>query len=187
MAEVQADKDLLRAEYAMSTRRLEVRVEEIKAKTTSHLMEIGKKSETISRLKLELAEKTAALFALEAKDKQLADHLERIEADLAVKAGALEEMERTLASKEAELAKVRANLPRSLVAADSKRSRLSRQKNSMRALLSVLEEQWKGTHLMGPSNLGPDPQITLGQRHIPQQQAGYMTAPRKVHERLELT
>jgi chromosome segregation ATPase len=106
IAEIQADKDLLRAEFAMSTYRVEKRVEEIKAKATDHLTELAKKSEAIGRLKLELSEKTAAL-----------------------------------ASTEAELAEVRAKLPRSFVTADNKRSDLPRPKNSMRALLSVLEEQ----------------------------------------------
>ena len=140
IAEIQADKDLLRAEFAMSTHRLEKRVEEIKAKATDHLTELGKKSEAIGRLKLELSEKTAALLALGAKERRLAEDLESTQAELAVKAGALEEMERALASTEAELAEVRAN-PRSFVTADNKRSSLSRPKNSMRALLSVLEEQ----------------------------------------------
>src|SRR6202171_647399 len=71
MAEIQADKDQLRAEFAMSTRRLEMSVEQMKAKTTSQLAEIGKKSEAIGRLKLELGEKTASLFSLEAKEKEL--------------------------------------------------------------------------------------------------------------------
>src|SRR6266853_538773 len=71
MAEIQADKDQLRAEFAMSTRRLEMSVEQMKAKTTNQLAEIGKKTEGIGRLKLELGEKTAALLALEAQAKQL--------------------------------------------------------------------------------------------------------------------
>src|ERR687891_2954049 len=75
MAEIQADKDQLRAEFAMSTRRLEMSVDQMKSKTTSQLAEIGKKSEAIGRLKLELGEKTAALFALEAKEKQLTEDL----------------------------------------------------------------------------------------------------------------
>jgi chromosome segregation ATPase len=141
IAEIQADKDLLRAEFAMSTYRVEKRVEEIKAKATDHLTELGKKSEAIGRLKLELSEKTAALLALEAKELRLAEDLESTQAELVVKAGALEEMERALASTEAELAEVRAKLPRSFVTADNKRSALPRPKNSMRALLSVLEEQ----------------------------------------------
>src|SRR6201990_1309430 len=69
MAEIQADKDQLRAEFAMSTRRLEMSVEQMKAKTSSQLAEIGKKSEAIGRLKLGLDEKPTALVALEAKDK----------------------------------------------------------------------------------------------------------------------
>ena len=90
MAEIQADKDQLRAEFAMSTRRLEMSVEQMKAKTTSQLAEIGKKSEAIGRLKLELGEKTAALFALEAKEKQLTDDLHGRQDELAAKVAAME-------------------------------------------------------------------------------------------------
>src|ERR1041384_5471820 len=59
MAEIQADKDQLRAEFAMSTRRLEMNVEQLKAKSTNQLTELGKKSEAIAKLKLELGEKNA--------------------------------------------------------------------------------------------------------------------------------
>src|SRR5690242_3236739 len=69
MAEIQADKDQLRAEFAMSTRRLEMSVEQMKAKTTNQLAEIGKKTDAINRLKVELGEKTAAIFSLEAREK----------------------------------------------------------------------------------------------------------------------
>src|SRR6266850_3543931 len=76
MGEIQADKDQLRAEFAMSTRRLEMSVEQLKAKTTSQLAEIGKKSDAIGRLKVELGEKTTALFELESREKQLAEDLQ---------------------------------------------------------------------------------------------------------------
>ena len=71
MAEIQADKDQLRAEFAMSTRRLELSVEQMKSKTTSQLAELGKKTDAINRLKVELGEKTAAIFSLEAREKSL--------------------------------------------------------------------------------------------------------------------
>ena len=64
MAEIQADKDQLRAEFAMSTRRLEMSVDQLKTKTTTQLAELGKKTDTINRLKIDLGEKTAAIFAL---------------------------------------------------------------------------------------------------------------------------
>src|ERR1700754_3800101 len=86
MAEIQADKDQLRAEFAMSTRRLEMSVEQMKTKTTTQLAEIGKKSEAVGKLKLELGEKTAALFALEAKERQLLDDLDAAQKELTTRA-----------------------------------------------------------------------------------------------------
>src|SRR5215472_17569892 len=68
MAEIQAEKDQLRAEFAMAMSRLEMTVEQLKVKTTSQLAEIGRKSEAVGRLKYELGEKNAALLALEAKE-----------------------------------------------------------------------------------------------------------------------
>src|SRR6266436_7048096 len=56
MAEIQADKDQLRAEFAMSTRRLEMSVEQLKTKTTGQLAELGKKTDAINRLKVEIGE-----------------------------------------------------------------------------------------------------------------------------------
>src|SRR6478672_6245729 len=71
-AEIQADKDQLRAEFAMMVTRLELNIERLKAKTVSQAGEIGRKSEAISRLKFELSEKTGALLALEAKKNRSA-------------------------------------------------------------------------------------------------------------------
>src|SRR4030081_4154394 len=84
-AEIQADKDQLRAEFAMSMSRLEMNVEQMKAKTTSQADEIGRKSDAMGRLKFELGEKTAALFTLEAKEKQLADEVHALENELAAR------------------------------------------------------------------------------------------------------
>ena len=75
MAEIHADKDQLRAEFAMSTRRLEMSVDQMKAKTSSQLAEIGKKSEAVGRLKLELGEKAAALLGAEAKVNSLTEEI----------------------------------------------------------------------------------------------------------------
>src|SRR6201982_1428523 len=97
MAEIQADKDQLRAEFAMSTRRLEMSVDQLKAKSTSQLAELGKKSDAINRLKLELGEKTAAIFALEAREKALRDQIRATEQEYSVKTNAMREAERALA------------------------------------------------------------------------------------------
>src|SRR6202030_2333428 len=105
MAEIQADKDQLRAEFAMSTRRLEMNVDQLKTKTTSQLADLGKKTDVINRLKVELGENTATIFSLEARQKALKDQLHATEDELAAKTTTLRKTERTLADKQAELAK----------------------------------------------------------------------------------
>src|SRR5262249_54768234 len=85
MGEIQADKDQLRAEFAMSTRRLEMAVEQMKAQTTSQLAEIGKKAEAINRLKLELSEKTDAFLAAQEKENHFAQELASVTQQLATK------------------------------------------------------------------------------------------------------
>jgi len=52
MAEIQADKDQLRAEFAMSARRLEMNVEQLKNKTTSQLAELGVKPADVTYVAL---------------------------------------------------------------------------------------------------------------------------------------
>jgi hypothetical protein len=53
MAEITADKDLQRAEFAVSTLRLETRIESLKERTASQLAEIGRKDDIINRLKVD--------------------------------------------------------------------------------------------------------------------------------------
>jgi chromosome segregation ATPase len=139
MAEIQADKDQLRAEFAMSTRRLEMSVEQMKAKTTNQLAEIGKKSEAIGRLKLELGEKTAALFALEAKEKQLTDDLRSAQGEHAAKVATLEERERLLATTQAELTQISGSFHDTSVTADSQRVELVALRAQTEALKGQIE------------------------------------------------
>ena len=55
LAEFQADKDQLRAEFAMSTRRLEMNAQQLKDKTVSLLVHLSQKSDAINRLKTDRA------------------------------------------------------------------------------------------------------------------------------------
>lgn len=67
MAEIQADKDALRAEFAMSTRRLEITIDELKNKCTNALAELGKKGDAVNRLKIEREAQKVEVAALEAE------------------------------------------------------------------------------------------------------------------------
>jgi chromosome segregation ATPase len=146
MAEIQADKDQLRAEFAMSTRRLEMSVEQLKAKSTSQLAEIGKKGDAINRLKIELGEKTAAIFALEARDRALRDQLRATEEEVAIKTAAMHDAERVLSDKEAALAKLLAELDERSTFADAQKIEIIAHKTQIEALrerLTAADEEVK--------------------------------------------
>src|ERR1700690_847097 len=119
MAEIQADKDQLRAEFAMSTRRLEMSVDQLKTRSTSQLAELGKKGDAINRLKLELGEKPATIFALEARDKALRDQLRATEEEYSVKTSAMLDAQRALSEKESDLSKMMGELGERSSIADS--------------------------------------------------------------------
>jgi chromosome segregation ATPase len=106
LAELQADKDQLRAEFAVSTRRLEMSVEQLKARSTTQLGELGKKTEAIAMLKHELGEKSAAMMAMEAHVKSLQDKIGATEQELTVKSTTAHETGRALADMEGALAKL---------------------------------------------------------------------------------
>jgi predicted nucleic acid-binding Zn-ribbon protein len=121
MAEIQADKDQLRAEFAMSTRRLENGVEQLKLKTSEQLAEIGRKSEAIRLLKEESDQKTARVTALENQERTLRDQLRSTEADLNQKSKALNEAEIELANKSGEIAQAARAIADKSVESDSRR------------------------------------------------------------------
>ena len=124
MAEIQADKDQLRAEFAMSARRLEMSVDQLKSKTTSQLAELGKKSDAINRMKLELGEKNATIFALEAREKAGKEQLRATEEEFTAKTEALRDAERALADKRSELGKINAELSDRSMMAESRQVEL---------------------------------------------------------------
>lgn len=125
MAEIQADKDQLRAEFAMSARRLEMSVEQLKNKTSSQLAELGKKSDAINRLKIELGEKNATIFALEAREKALKNEQRATEEEFTSKTQALRAAEQELADKRAELGKLTSELSERSMTAESRQTELA--------------------------------------------------------------
>ena len=124
MAEIQADKDQLRAEFAMSARRLEMSVDQLRNKTTSQLAELGKKSDAINRMKIELGEKNATIFSLEAREKAVKEQLRATEEEFAAKTELLRNAEAALTDKQAELARINHELSDRSMMADSRQVEL---------------------------------------------------------------
>ena len=107
LAEILADKDLQRAEFAMSTRRLEVILEQLKTKAACQLAELGRKGDAINRLKIELG--------------ALQDQLRTSEENSAIKANGVREAQCALSEKETELAKLTSALEERSVLANSQK------------------------------------------------------------------
>src|SRR6195256_4142252 len=124
MAEIQADKDQLRAEFAMSARRLEMSVDQLKNKTTSQFAELGKKSDAINRMKIELGEKNATIFSLEAREKAVKEQLRATEEEFAAKTEALRAAELALSERRSELAKMTGELNDRSMTAESRQVEL---------------------------------------------------------------
>ena len=124
MAEIQADKDQLRAEFAMSARRLEMSVEQLKNRTTSQLADLGKKTDMINRMKIELGEKNATIFSLEAREKAVKEQLRATEEEFATKTEGLRLAEQALADKQNELTKLNTQLNDRSMVADSRQVEL---------------------------------------------------------------
>jgi chromosome segregation ATPase len=124
MAEIQADKDQLRAEFAMSARRLEMSVDQLKHKTTSQLAELGKKSDAINRMKIELGEKNATIYSLEAREKAFKEQLRATEEEFGTKTESMRTAEQALKDKQSEFAKLNAELSNRSIMADSRQVEL---------------------------------------------------------------
>ena len=139
LAEIQADKDQLRAEFAMTTRRLEMNVEEMKAKTNSQLAEIGKKGEAIGKLRLELNEKTEALYATEAREKQLVEELANARLELTDRSSVLAATEQTLAGAKEQMGELTGKFADTSQTADSQRVELVALRAQVEALHAQIE------------------------------------------------
>jgi chromosome segregation ATPase len=149
-AEIQADKDQLRAEFAMSTRRLEMTVEQLKARSTAQFSELGRKADAIGRLKSDLDEKLAVIQALEEHREALEDHIPKLEnhirtagQDIADHTTSIQEKERALTEKDAELGRLAAQLRDSIMVSDSQQVDIAALGMQIEALKSELERSEK--------------------------------------------
>ncbi len=125
-AEILAHKDLLRAEFAMSTRRLEMNVEQLKTKNATQLAELGKNGDAINRLKIELG--------------ALRDQLRTTEEEFAIKATAVHEAERALSDKESKLVKLVAELNERSTLADAQKIEIIALKTQVEAKATAVHE-----------------------------------------------
>jgi chromosome segregation ATPase len=115
LAEFRADKDQLRAEFALSTRRLEMNVEALRQRLSEQLGDVSRKRSDLASLKSERDEHMVAVRELEEREQVLRERvldLERESAELARRLSARDEQLATQAEElEAARETIRAALP----------------------------------------------------------------------------
>lgn len=105
--EIQADKDRMRAEFAMSTRRLEMSVKAFRDKASAQVAEINRNREELKRLGVDRDEKTAVITDLETKASALRKELGAREHQLEETHVQLEDVQQKLETKAYELEHMR--------------------------------------------------------------------------------
>jgi len=113
LQELQADRDRLRAEYAMLSRRLEMRLDDLKTRLAEQTAEVSRHRNRIDQLAADLKTREEALAARVLEVQQLKDQIGPLENELAVRTQALQELKEQLRDREG----VELELERELAAA----------------------------------------------------------------------
>jgi DNA repair exonuclease SbcCD ATPase subunit len=108
LSEFKADKDQLRAEFAMSTRRLEMNVETLRRRLGDQLEEINRKKSDLVMLKADRDEQLQIIRELEDREANLRKRVSELEREGAKVANRLRQRERDFADKVNELNSLRA-------------------------------------------------------------------------------
>lgn len=107
LTEISADKDRMRAEFAMSTRRLEMSVKDFKDRANSQVAEIARNGEQLKHLGVEIDEKSAVITELEARGAQLRRDLDQRQLQLDDTMERLQDAQARLEARALELEKER--------------------------------------------------------------------------------
>ena len=106
LTEIQADKDRMRAEFAMATRRLEISFKTFREKAAGQIVEINRNREELKRLMSERSERHEALTKLEAQAGEVRAELRRREDQLENLSEQLGQAEQLLEQKALEIEKL---------------------------------------------------------------------------------
>lgn len=121
MADIQADKDQLRAEFAMTARKLEMSVEALKQKAAQRLVEIGRKEEVVDRLRTELATQREAGADMSGRIEQLQSTVASLEKQLRDAGSKVTDRDRQVADTRDRFDDVNGQLEQMAATADSRK------------------------------------------------------------------
>ncbi|RYE60624.1 MAG: hypothetical protein EOP20_01985, partial [Hyphomicrobiales bacterium] len=119
LSEFRADKDQLRAEFALSTRRLEMNVEALRKRLAEQLGDVNQKRTDLGALKAEREKHMAVVGELEARQVDLRARILELEKDGTDLAQRLRMRDRDVETRQSEIEDLRMNLRGGLPAATS--------------------------------------------------------------------
>ena len=137
--EIQADKDQLRAEFAMSTRRLEMSVDDLREKAATQIIEINRKRDDIARLAEEQGDKIKLIEELQTKSGELRVQLRQREEQLEKSGLRLEEMRESTDQKAHEYEQLRQRFEKSQTDSDSNKIELVAKQTELENMSDRLE------------------------------------------------
>ncbi len=138
--EVQADKDQLRAEFAMSTRRLELSIKKFKEKITHQMLEITENRNELVRLTKEQGENRQMIELLEAQAAQLREELKVKQAALEQTQKEQQEAKKALLTTSRDFARANIQLQNASEIADSRKIELVARDTEIGTLSDKLTE-----------------------------------------------
>ena len=106
LTDIQADKDRMRAEFAMSTRRLEMSIKAFKDKAAAQIIEINRNRDELKRLASNRDGQNQSLSEMEAKAGELRGELRQREDQLQRLTAKLAEAEKAIEARALELEKM---------------------------------------------------------------------------------
>ncbi len=137
--EIQADKDKLRAEFAMSTRRLEMSIQKFRDRASMQLAEISRNREDIKALARERDEKIETIAELETREREMRETLKQREAELDASAVRLAELGHETQQRASELVALERRLMDAESVADMRKIELVARDTELEQALEELE------------------------------------------------
>ncbi len=105
MLELQADRDRLRAEHAMMARKLELRLDDIKARMTEQMAEVSRNRNRVQSMTVEMERRDELINNRDHEVGTLVNQLELYKADLAACADAIDRYGKEVVQKDTEIAR----------------------------------------------------------------------------------
>lgn len=155
VAELRADRDRLRAELAMRSRRFEVRLDDMKAKLVEHMAEVMRHRNRIELMSQELTKRASVLNQREAESKGMREQLSPLEAELAARTQTIQALEEAIHGRDEDIARVTRELSETrAVLADRDRD------------LARLENAASGKQASLPMPFAPSPELLTVQERL---------------------